>query len=555
MIDSVGFRSSRWQHIKKDDFLCREEGRTGKVTQRMPGSIVRQNVRFPHAISSLSSGSDSYNGNGSDEERKKQKLMLLNRQTMKQSGQNQTHTSAKKVSSSSSGASSSLSSQGQNNDFHDYHAQPLPDPRLDGGSTDSDSHTNASDNAVVGKNLCTDSSSSGEDEKTSKKLNVPPNVEILSKRGDIKVNTQLQSISATRVESLKPPNTASAVIDPSVSSNNEVGSRVVKPVVIRSALPPNIARTGGISHNIRPVAGDLNSRLNTAPAVPLPPFAGIGKRATPGVSSVIPVASSNTVTPSNRSIQPTVPTPQISNYVPPKSVSIVSKGTTVRNETNSNGVSSTLQQAVVIDPDNGTTSSDESLLAVIQAHYHINEDDMLITDNVLMCPFIFRTQDAVLCGALAECVMPGMLRAEFSERNKLKQLEMVYDAMGFMQQLERASGNEGNAHIIPNSLETSVQPNAEEARVITSADPPYLIVSVNKLWTRTTKYTQMDVEQKELSLLHGKRTDKNAGRRAGRPPHDYSIIKKGHPACCTNIYYDKFGRDFIAFVSSYPVAK
>jgi hypothetical protein len=541
MIESVGFRSSRWQHIKREEVLCREEGRTGKVRQSMPGSIVQQNSRTQHAISSLSSsGSSNGNGSGSDEEKKKQKLLLLNRVSAKSTGQNPNHSSAKKVSSSSSGGSGSsniINQAHSNNDFHDYHAKPLPDPRLDGGSTDSDSPTNATDNAVVVKHHCADSSSSGEDETKR--------VEILSQRDVEKVDAQINSISRNGVQQVKPP----TVTEPSVSSNSENGTRVVKPVPTRSLLPPNIARTGGISHNIRPVVGDLNSRLSTAPAVPIPPFAGIGKRVVP----VIPTASGNSDPSQNKvvQVQPIASTTQISNFVEPKGAIITSRP---RDEGNSNDVSSSLQ-AVVIDPDNGTTSSDESSIASIQAHYHINEDDMLITENVLMCPFIFRTQDAVLCGALAECVMPGMLRAEFSERNKLLQFEMIYDAMGFMQQLERASGNEGKAHIIPNSLETSLQPDSDEARVITTAKPPYHIVSVNERWTRTTKYTQMEAEKKELTVLHGKRTDPVAGRRPGKPVYDFAEIARGRAACCTNIYYNKFGKTFIAFVSSYPIAK
>ena len=70
-----------------------------------------------------------------------------------------------------------------------------------------------------------------------------------------------------------------------------------------------------------------------------------------------------------------------------------------------------------------------------------------------MCPFTFRSLDAVWCGALAECVMPGMLRVCFSSNNKLKSVEMIFDAMGFCQQLEHASGNLGMAQIIPNCLE------------------------------------------------------------------------------------------------------
>ena len=576
MIENVGIRSARWQHIKRDEFLCREEAKRGKA---MPGSIERENSRLQHAISSLSSssGSSISNGSGSDEEKRKQQLMVLNRLTTKPSGQNQNHANPKKVSSSSSGGSSSLSNQpphNSNNDFHDYHAQPLPDPRLDGGSTDSDSPTNASDNAVVGKHLCAYSSSSGEDEKPLKKSDqkqrvsrVPPNVEIPAKRNDTKTTTnihtnshkptthpQMNTTISTIHEEIKP---VTAVTDPSVSSNSEKGTSIVKPVPTRSSLPPNIARTGGIAHNIRPAGGDLNARLSTAPVIPLPPFAGIGKQSGPKPSALIPSTSINSIHRPNKVNHSTVPSSQTTNYAQSKAPvgpSIVSKGTiNNRNDRSRNRVSSGVHN-VIIDPDSGTASSDDTYIS-IQAHYHVNEDDMLLTDNVLMCPFIFRTQDAVLCGALAECIVPGMLRAEFSERNKLVKLEMVYDAMGFMQQLERASGNEGNAHIVPNSLDTSLQPNAEEARVITTATPPFLIVSVNERWTQMTKYTQMEAEKKELSILHGKRTDVDAGKRQGKPIYDPSLVAKGQPACCTNLYYDKFGRAFIAFVSSYPVSK
>eukprot|EP00804_Cyclotella_cryptica_P028273 CCRYP_014610-RA/>CCRYP_014610-RA protein AED:0.34 eAED:0.34 QI:0/0/0/1/1/1/2/0/64 len=63
---------------------------------------------------------------------------------------------------------------------------------------------------------------------------------------------------------------------------------------------------------------------------------------------------------------------------------------------------------------------------------------------------------------------------------------MIFDAMGFCQQLEHASGNEGMAQIIPNSLEMALIPNSYEARVITLAKEPFTIVSVNEAWTRVT---------------------------------------------------------------------
>jgi hypothetical protein len=210
--------------------------------------------------------------------------------------------------------------------------------------------------------------------------------------------------------------------------------------------------------------------------------------------------------------------------------------------------------AVIADVD--TSSNGSNTIPQIRGYYHINEDDMILMDDIIMCPFIFRSQDAVLRGALAECVMPGMLRAHFSSRNKLVSMEMVYDAMGFMQQLERASGNEGTAHIVPGSLEMALAPSATEARVITLKEAPFLIVNVNDIWTRTTGYTQMEVEGKEyLSLLEGEGTVPEAYVRPSKPPHKLEEVAKGQCACSTNIHYDKEGRDFVEFVCSYPLTK
>ena len=90
---------------------------------------------------------------------------------------------------------------------------------------------------------------------------------------------------------------------------------------------------------------------------------------------------------------------------------------------------------------------------------------------------------------------------------------MIFDAMGFCQQLERASGNEGMAQIIPNSLEMALatQPDSSDgvARVITlETGPEFQVVSVNEAWTKVTGYTQLDVEGKDLRkvLLEGGET-------------------------------------------------
>ena len=287
----------------------------------------------------------------------------------------------------------------------------------------------------------------------------------------------------------------------------------------KTAFGPSISRKGGIPHNIAPVMKSTSlsassERLKTAPAVALPPFTGLGKRST------MPVKPANA-------------------------------SEMVAASANGNGTMS-----ISADAESSSLSSDSNKAPRTSAHFHINEDDMIMMDNVAMCPFVFRSSDAVLCGALAECVMPGMLRAQFSSRNKLQSLEMVYDSMGFMQQLERANGNEGAAQIVPGSLEMALTPSSTEARVITMAVSPFLIVNVNDLWTQTTGYTQMDVEGKPyLSLLDGEATLKPACDMSGKPYYDLDEVANGRSACMANIHYDKFGKDFIEFVCSYPLTK
>lgn len=192
----------------------------------------------------------------------------------------------------------------------------------------------------------------------------------------------------------------------------------------------------------------------------------------------------------------------------------------------------------------------------IGCYYAVNEDDMIIIEDILMCPFIFRSRNAVLCGALADCVMPGMLRANFSKANKIQNLEIIFDAMGFMQQLDGANGQEVNAQVIPGSLEMALMNCTTEARVITEARPPYSIVHVNEAWTRLMKYSQLEVEgQQLLSLIEGDRTDPLAGVRPGKPVHKLEEVAKGRPACSSNIHYDKHGNPFFDFMSSYPLTK
>jgi PAS domain-containing protein len=556
MIETIGSRNLRWLRRKRDYFLSKSNAttkldRVGRIRTNaanaaaaaangsgvggsrtsMPHSIVRQNSRLQHAISSLSSSSESGHSSSREDLRKVESMSRRNkRQTS--SKHRSAALAAKKV--SCSGSSNQLSSssndtrqqtqqeqqqqqQGQSNDYHDYHAPSLLEPLPE--SSDSV----ASDNCVVGKHMLASDSSSEDDDTDPKKQKV----------------TETSGTSTSTGDNASKPAAAAA----------GAGSRSV------ASIPSNIARSG-IAHSVKvlPSAASLpngHAQLARAPAVALPPFAGIGKKSsaitTVGVRSGS--SSSSSVEPSNnQSVASTAPTAAaVASHNANNNNSIGGQPSVLLpNQIRGPSANYLHPQSTFIAIDNDTTSSSSMEASrEIQAYYHLNEDDMILTDNVLMCPFIFRSQDAVLCGALSECVMPGMLRACFGPTNKLSNVEMIFDAMGFCQQLERASGNDSLAQIIPNSLEMALSPISDEVRVITLSKAPFPIVSVNEAWTRVTGYTQVDVEGKDLSILNGRETKENSS--------DIESVAKGQCSCSVNVHYDVNGRDFFSFVCSYPL--
>lgn len=567
MIETIGSRNLSWLHRKRDDFLTRNYSqytlalRSCGADGTMMQHVLRPNDQLGYRISSLSSNSGSSTGIGSGSDKEFWLAQLRK-------------TPGKGDSSSSEEVRQELlrdQHHGASNDLHDYNApsllDPLPEP---GTSVLSGSGCIDSDNCVVSK-----------DEERVNGLTDGPDPNPTKKR---KMRNDSNQGSA-------PAKAARAVSPPAKCRLN--------------SLPRNIARSGGIVHNVKavvpllttvpsakPSATTNNSSLSNgktnlsrAPAVPLPPFVGIGKKKPPevklhsntlsalsslvtngaitekiGESILVDQSDMSATSSKPAAIATTSPPPQppVAHSPSKENGSVINHGNDdvcSPNHYNSKSKSSSNANVITIDNDTSDYSQSSSQNQLdIQAHYHINEDDMILTDDVLMCPFIFRSQQAVWCGALAECVQPGMLRACFSSTNKLCNVEMIFDAMGFCQQLERASGNEGMAQIIPNSLEMALAPNSEEARVITLAEPPFKIVSINEVWTSITGYTQVDAEGKDLSILYGDRTDKRTGLRNGMPQHDFANVARGMCAASTNVHYDKNGQEFLNFMCSYPLS-
>lgn len=561
MIETVGSRNLRWLQRKRDDFLGQYSSKRNhpksSTAVNMPRT-VRQNRQTQHAISSLSScsGSSTEFGSSSEEERRLAQRRSIPAKSMVDVLKGSA-TAAKNVTSSSSSNETNqplLQHQNSSNDFHDYNAPSLPDPLPRSvGSSSSIADGIDSDNCVVGIKQMSSDSSSGEDEKPDTAASEEMH---LQKKRKIDNSGHKNIMTAARAEESNCAPTS----QPSFTAAN-------------MNLPPNIARSGGIFHNVKVMTQSRgttginaqlpngHANLSRAPATALPPFAGIGKRKQPPATSM---------TSSNKNINHMGMSTTVSQPSRPplarNSDTNITSGTSHHNGGNINNINSHNNRSSsnfryngssdhnIITFDYGSVSSSQTMNRGIEAHYHINEDDMILTDDVLMCPFIFRSREAVRYGALAECVQPGMLRACFSPTSKLRNIEMIFDAMGFCQQLERASGNEGMAHIIPNSLEMALAPNSEEARVITLAKPPFKIVYVNEPWTAITGYTQLDAEGKDLSMLHQDHQNSGAGVGSGMPHNEYENAANGVSTSGTYIQFDINGRELLNFMCSYPIS-
>jgi hypothetical protein len=509
MIECIGCQSPRWVHLKREEFLRFEE------KKRYPGKkisscIERQDIRVQHALSSLSASSDSSNeddntGSTTRYTRRIGEISFpsINAMTrLKHLTPSAGDSKTNKVSSSSGGSGGSRSDGGSNgsNDYHDYHAKPLPDPKCD------DMDQNNSDVSPCDEYPAEES-----------------NGFLAHENG--KRPTCIDSTSSGD-DSAPPVATKRRKSDPAeyggMSSNST------------HRLPSNIADKGGIIRSCRSndcSETDKPSQRLSQSNINGHSFVESGKRK--AITSSKTAVSQPSATSKSRSTDAAV---HVSNNISVQHAAM-------------KGPHLIAADAATESSDSGYTTGPQ-----IKGRYHINVDDILLTEDILMCPFVFRSHDAVRCGAFSECVMPGMLRAHFSARNKLQSLELVYDAMGFMQQLERASGMNSTSQIIPESLDTALSSSCHEARVVTLAHPPYLIVSVNEVWTRVTGFTQKESEGVGyLQMLEGDSTIADAKTRRGRPAHLLDRVTKGQPACSTNIHYDKDGRDFIEFVCSYPL--
>lgn len=129
--------------------------------------------------------------------------------------------------------------------------------------------------------------------------------------------------------------------------------------------------------------------------------------------------------------------------------------------------------------------------------HEFGPDDMLASGDQVICRFRMKVEGGDMVGIKHNCVQNGMIKARFGENNKIVSAEMVFDVMGFMQQLQKASSISPESNIVPNTLDMALHAS-KEARVIMLAEPPYRVLTVNDAWTRQNNITQSQIEGKSF---------------------------------------------------------
>eukprot|EP01035_Chromulina_nebulosa_P017708 gene17708-23300_t len=134
-----------------------------------------------------------------------------------------------------------------------------------------------------------------------------------------------------------------------------------------------------------------------------------------------------------------------------------------------------------------------------------SNNHMLVSGDLVMCHYVMKAEDSdVVVGALSTCIQHGMLLCKFNKSNKIIAIEMVFDVMGFMQQIQRASGITPENSIVPNTLDMALQ-GCKESRAILRVSPDFAFLNVNDAWTTNLGHSQFDVEGKpffEMMSIH-----------------------------------------------------
>ena len=127
----------------------------------------------------------------------------------------------------------------------------------------------------------------------------------------------------------------------------------------------------------------------------------------------------------------------------------------------------------------------------------IEASDILAAGDYVMLSYTLDLVGVGMKDSINKCTQHGMVQCQFNQNNKIIAVEVVFDVMAFMQQLQRASTTQPSINVLPNTVAAALQPH-KEARCIMKATMLFPIIHVNDAWTTLNGYSQFDTEGKSL---------------------------------------------------------
>jgi len=116
--------------------------------------------------------------------------------------------------------------------------------------------------------------------------------------------------------------------------------------------------------------------------------------------------------------------------------------------------------------------------------YRSSSEDIVSAGDTVMCKFITEINGCDAVGGVGSCLQQCMLQCRFNRDNggrRIVAAEFIFDVMGYMQQLQRASGIPPEKNIIPNDLQMALSPS-HDGEAIVRALNPFHIEQFNEAW-------------------------------------------------------------------------
>lgn len=68
--------------------------------------------------------------------------------------------------------------------------------------------------------------------------------------------------------------------------------------------------------------------------------------------------------------------------------------------------------------------------------YISSKDDVIAAGDLVMCRYLMTMEGCETVGCVGSCVQHGMVQCQFDRSNKIIACEIMFDVMGYMQQLQ-----------------------------------------------------------------------------------------------------------------------